>query len=242
MSLSIYLLGQFKLQANQLPIELPSRPAQSLLAYLVLNKGVTHRREKLAGILWPNASESNARNYLRQALWRIRKALESASLKWEDYLKINDITITFNEQSDYWLDVSSLLEEENDQTVEEDLNRLRLYRGELLAGFYDEWIERERDRLRSAYHEKMARVIGYLCQAQRWRDVLKWAEEWLIFARERLRTAFLTALAQLIEQRRSAGDYVGAIDAAATLLRHEPLREDVVRTLSEPRINAVLTP
>lgn len=63
-------------------------------------------------------------------------------------------------------------------------------------------------------------------------------EEWLIFERERLRTAFLTALAQLIEQRRSAGDYVGAIDAAATLLRHEPLREDVVRTLMTLRADS----
>jgi len=63
-------------------------------------------------------------------------------------------------------------------------------------------------------------------------------EEWLIFERERLRTAFLTALAQLIEQRRSTGDYVGAIDAAAALLRHAPLREDIVRTLMTLRADS----
>jgi len=48
MGLRIFLLGQFKLQAEDRLIELPSRPAQSLLAYLALNAGVTHRREKLA--------------------------------------------------------------------------------------------------------------------------------------------------------------------------------------------------
>jgi len=37
MSLKIYLLGQFKLQAGEDPFELPSRPAQSLLAYLAFN-------------------------------------------------------------------------------------------------------------------------------------------------------------------------------------------------------------
>ena len=79
MTLKIYLLGQFKLQAcvqqaDDQPIELPSRPAQSLLAYLALNAGVTQRREKLANLLWPDTSESNARSYLRQALWRIRKS------------------------------------------------------------------------------------------------------------------------------------------------------------------------
>ena len=51
MSLDIFFLGQFKLKANDIPVELPSRPAQSLLAYLALNAGVTHRREKLAGLL-----------------------------------------------------------------------------------------------------------------------------------------------------------------------------------------------
>jgi len=73
MSLEIYLLGQFKLKSNDLPVELQSRPAQSLLAYLALNAGVTHRREKLAGLLWSEAPESNARSYLRLALWRIRR-------------------------------------------------------------------------------------------------------------------------------------------------------------------------
>ncbi|NIS79918.1 MAG: hypothetical protein GTO14_06875 [Anaerolineales bacterium] len=80
MTLKIFLLGQFKLQNNDLVLELPSRPAQSLLAYLVLNTGISHRREKLAGMLWPDSTESNARGYLRQALWRIRKTLESGSL------------------------------------------------------------------------------------------------------------------------------------------------------------------
>lgn len=63
-------------------------------------------------------------------------------------------------------------------------------------------------------------------------------EEWLIFERERLRAAFLTALAQLTEQRRAHGDYVGAIAAAATLLRHAPLREDSVRTLMTLRADS----
>jgi len=56
-------------------------------------------------------------------------------------------------------------------------------------------------------------------------------EEWLLFERERLRALLLAALAQLIDQRRAAGDFPAAIDYAATLLRREPLREDVVRTL-----------
>ena len=99
MSLRIYLLGQFKLRMPTSTIELASRPAQSILAYLVLNAGITHRREKLANLVWPEANESNARSYLRQALWRIRKSLENASLNPEEYLQISDISVTFNDQS-----------------------------------------------------------------------------------------------------------------------------------------------
>lgn len=63
-------------------------------------------------------------------------------------------------------------------------------------------------------------------------------EEWLIFERQRLRTDFLTALAKVIDQRQSAGDLVGAIAAATTLLHHEPLREDIVRTLMTLRADS----
>ncbi len=76
--LELRLLGQFDLRLDNRPIDLPSRPAQSLLAYLALRPGTAYRRERLAGLLWPDATEANARRYLRQALWRIRKALRTA--------------------------------------------------------------------------------------------------------------------------------------------------------------------
>ena len=101
MSFKIYLLGQFSLQASDEPLELPSRRAQSLLAYLAMTAGMTHRRERLAGLMWPEATESNARSYLRQALWRIRKSLDSASINCDDYLLVNDVSVTFDVSSAY---------------------------------------------------------------------------------------------------------------------------------------------
>ena len=74
--LELRVLGQFEVRANDGVLQLASRPAQSLLAYLTLSAGVAHRREKLAGLFWPDADEDNARANLRHALWRIRKALE----------------------------------------------------------------------------------------------------------------------------------------------------------------------
>lgn len=76
--LEIYLLGQFRAVLDGQPVQIPERPAQSLLAYLVLRPGAEHRREKLAGMLWPDSGEPHARSYLRHALWRIRKSVKDA--------------------------------------------------------------------------------------------------------------------------------------------------------------------
>jgi DNA-binding SARP family transcriptional activator len=102
--LEIRLLGQFDLRLDGKPIEIRSRPVQSFLAYLLLNAGTACRREKLAGVLWPDSTEANARNSLRQALWRVHQALDHE----HNYLLVDDFSITFNATASYWLDVAVL--------------------------------------------------------------------------------------------------------------------------------------
>ena len=182
MSLEIYLLGQFKLQANHLPIELPSRPAQSLLAYLALNAGLQHRREKLASFIWPEAAEPNARGYLRRVLWQIRKSFSSGSIAWEDYLQISDIEVAFREDADYWLDANLLLARGQAPPVDDLIEIVQLYRGELLPGFYDQWTVIEREHLLLAYNQKMNLLLEVLIQSSRWDAALEWGEQWLQMA------------------------------------------------------------
>jgi DNA-binding SARP family transcriptional activator/predicted ATPase len=227
MSLNIYLLGQFKLLGDDLPVELPSRPAQSLLAYLVLNAGITQRREKLAALLWPDATETNARGYLRQALWRIRKSLESGSLTSEDFLHISDISVTFNDQSDYWLDVDCLLEMKDDLPVEEIIDITCLYRGELLPGFYDEWVVLERDRLQAAYHQKMNLLLDCLIQAGGWDEAVQWSEQWirLGYAPEPAFRAMMLAHAGLGDQVMVSATYQRCVESLHRELGLEPSPE-----------------
>jgi DNA-binding SARP family transcriptional activator/tetratricopeptide (TPR) repeat protein len=179
MALKIYLLGQFNIEVGDQMLELPSRPAQSLLAYLALNPGLAHRREKLAGMLWPDATEVNARSYLRQALWRTRKALESETSTWEQYLLINDFSVKFDDESDYWLDVNALLEVGEATPIVEIETAVALYKGELLPGFYDEWVLLERDRLQAAYHQRMKLLLDSLLAHGEWHEALKWGEQWI---------------------------------------------------------------
>jgi predicted ATPase/DNA-binding SARP family transcriptional activator len=215
MSLNIYLLGQFKLLGDNQPVELPSRPAQSLLAYLVLNAGVTQRREKLASLLWPESTETNARGYLRQALWRIRKSLDDGELNSEDFLHISDINVTFKDQSDYWLDADLIQGTPVTRSVEELVQIVNLYRGELLPGFYDEWVVLERDRIQAAYHQKMNLLLDCLIQAGGWDEALKWSEQWILFgyAPEPAFRALIRAHAGLGDQAMVSATYQRCVES-----------------------------
>jgi DNA-binding SARP family transcriptional activator len=108
--LELRLLGRLEVRLDDAVVLVPSRPAQSLLAYLALSAGTGHRREKLAGLLWPEADEDNARSNLRHALWRIRKALEPKDLV-TPYLLTDDFAVSFNAGADYWLDTVVLARE-----------------------------------------------------------------------------------------------------------------------------------
>ncbi len=220
--LEIRLLGQFDLRLNGQPIAIASRPAQSLFAYLLVKSGTTQRREKLAGMFWPDATEANARGYLRQALWRIRKALEVGDC---DYLLTDDLTVAFDSGADCWLDVA-LLEREasaNSQT-EELLQCVSVYRGEFLPGFYDEWVDLERERLQAIYEYKMTLLLDRLVIEQRWSDVLEWGERWIALGHvpEPAYRALMMAHSGLGDMSSMAAVYQRGVEALRRELDVEP--------------------
>ena len=100
--------GNLRFRADGKRISIASRPAQSLFAFLILTAGTVHRREKLAGMFWPDTSDENARKNLRQELWRIRKALAGQQTAEKDYLLADEFTLAFNRDAEYWLDVSQM--------------------------------------------------------------------------------------------------------------------------------------
>jgi WD40 repeat protein/DNA-binding SARP family transcriptional activator len=180
--LEVRLLGQFEVCLDGEPVPLPSRPAQSLLAYLALSAGTAHRREKLAGLHWPEADDEHARSYLRHALWRIRKVIETDQRAVAPYILSDDLSVAFNSRSDYWLDAAALEQAAvNGPASVENLTRaLAVYRGELLPGFYDEWVAPERGRVETVFHSAMRRLIDGLAGEGRWAEILDWAERWIV--------------------------------------------------------------
>lgn len=173
--LEVRLLGQFDLRRGDRRLEIPSRPAQSLFAYLILNVGIQHRRERLAGMLWPESLESSAKNNLRQALWRIRSSIEDDR---RHYILSDRFHISFDEKAEYWLDVDELqVELTDDATVEDWMRTVSLFEGDLLPGFYDDWVALERERVRVEYEKKAARPLKKLADAGRFGELLEYGEE-----------------------------------------------------------------
>ena len=175
--LQVRLLGQFDIRMDGKRVTIPSRAGQSLLAYLMLTVGTTHRREKLAGILWPDTTDENARKNLRQELWRIRKAISTGQPAEQEYLLADEITLTFNRDSEYWLDISQI--ERPDLDLQSLIVNLSLYQGELLPGFYDEWVALERERIQAIFESRMEQLLEQLIAAERWIAVQEWGERWL---------------------------------------------------------------
>jgi ABC-type oligopeptide transport system substrate-binding subunit/DNA-binding SARP family transcriptional activator/tetratricopeptide (TPR) repeat protein len=216
------LLGQYEIRKDGQPIFIPSRPTQSLLAYLLLHPNKSHRREKLAGLFWPDSSEVNARSNLRHELWRIRKAIgPGANARMEsDYLGV-----TYHPQPDDQLDVDAFEAcSEDESSTEALLQAVSAYGGDLLPGFYKEWVVLERERLHAVFERKLGRLLDRLLAERRWNDVLKWGEHWIASGDtpELAYRALMLAHAGLGNQTGAAAQYNRCVEALARELGVEP--------------------
>lgn len=103
--LAIYLLGAFQVSLDGMPIRaFRADKTRALLAYLVVEAGQPHRRESLAGMLWPELSDEAAHRNLRQTLFRLRRAIADGE-SGTSHLLITAKELQTNPQSDITLDV-----------------------------------------------------------------------------------------------------------------------------------------
>ncbi len=164
--LEIRILGRFEIRYDGAPLEeLHGGRMQSLLAYLLLADESPSPRQNLAFQLWPDTSESNARNNLRQLVYQLRAVLPEP----ERFLAIDAITISWRSDSDQSVDVTLFRKEivaaaaakkqANGQFEREWLEKaLTHYRGDLLPSCYDEWIRPERAHLQQKAYAALHRL------------------------------------------------------------------------------------
>lgn len=172
--LEIKLFGPVRISHDQWQTKISTtRAIQGLLAYLLLQRHRTHPREGLASLFWGDQNEDKARGCLNTTLWRLRTILEPSGVAQGTYLiRDHSGNIGFNRESRYWLDIANFEEEIHrilkipyesiePEQVKKLENALQLYDGDLLEGFYDDWILREREKFRALYLNSLAYLMNY---------------------------------------------------------------------------------
>jgi DNA-binding SARP family transcriptional activator/predicted ATPase len=166
-TLHLRLLGDFSLRYNDQQVtNLNTTRLRSLLTYLVLHRDVPQQRQHLAFLFWPDATEAQARNNLRQLLHQLRQAFPDV----EHFLAADTHMLHWHPVTPFHLDVAAFeqaLKLADAATRRNDQRALQaaleqadvLYRGELLPGCYDEWILPERDRLRQRHLQVLEQLL-----------------------------------------------------------------------------------
>jgi predicted ATPase/DNA-binding SARP family transcriptional activator len=165
--LEIQLLGAFRLaHANEPVTTLSAERVQTLLAYLLLHRQAPQPRHHLAFLLWPDASEGQARTNLRNLLHSLRNALPAA----ETFLETTNLTVQWRLDTPYRLDVAdfetafSAAMSGSDEAIAQRylIAAIDLYTGDLLPSNYDDWLMPLREELRGRFGQALQRLIDLL--------------------------------------------------------------------------------
>ena len=180
--LTLSFLGCFQVSLDDRPVtDFKSNKVRALLAYLAVEADRPHRREALAGLLWPDWPDRDALSNLRYALASLRRTLGDHTAE-PPFLLITPHTIQFNPASDHWLDVAELERQIADSRCgaadgAKQVAAQSLWRGSFLPGFsiggaapFEEWalLRREQISLQvmsllgnlAAYHRGARRLSG----------------------------------------------------------------------------------
>jgi DNA-binding SARP family transcriptional activator/TolB-like protein len=182
-------------------------------------------RDKLAGYLWPESDEADARHLLSDSVYVLRRALgEDGILAVGEFLRLNPELV--------WCDVldfeAAIRREEAGEAVD-------LYAGPFLDGFYlgaagelDQWVETERRRLADGYAkaleslaERAESASDYPVAVERWKQLA---------AHDAFNSRYMV---RLMEALIAAGDPGNALQRAQ---EHEHLLREELGTEPAPEV------
>jgi non-specific serine/threonine protein kinase len=150
--LRVYLFGHLKIEKEQEQVDLPTRKEKLLAAYLLLNPGF-HSREKLAALFWGDVPDDSARASLRNALSSLRRKLGSQLLSTDrEMVQINPGNTVWVDALAFQTQAERFLENPSPDPTAVTLD---LVMGDLLTGFYDDWVLAAREEFRMLHLETL---------------------------------------------------------------------------------------
>lgn len=174
-TLKVSLFGKFTTESGGgVEVALNGARVRELFGYLLLHRDRPLLREKIATVLWADLSGAQSKSYLRKTVWQMQTALSEAGVLADEasFLSVDTEWIQIHSGSTLWLDVAEF---ENAYQQVEDvsgaalsagqaqalMDAARLYRGELLEGWYPDWCLFERERLERMYLNMLEKLIHY---------------------------------------------------------------------------------
>lgn len=129
-----------------------------LLAYLVLTPDMLQSRKQIAFDFWPDASEKQAMSNLRKLIHDLRKSFPHV----DRFLQITPAYIRWKHELPLYSDVREFEQSAQGCTLFELHKAEQLYKGELLPGYYDEWLCAKREQLVQTYMNVLEKLIAIL--------------------------------------------------------------------------------
>jgi len=160
----VYLLGRFFVgRRGRNSISFGCAKSQELLAFLLINRNRTLRRDWIATELWDDPSRATPRKNLRHALWKLQNALGEVHDELALFIRSDGPDwIRCEPPDNLWWDVAALesahailcrrsadsLSTQEAEALEEVVD---IYAGQFLDGCDQHWCLIERERLRDYY-------------------------------------------------------------------------------------------
>jgi DNA-binding SARP family transcriptional activator/pimeloyl-ACP methyl ester carboxylesterase len=226
---SLKLFGGFQARLEPgLPLTLPTRKAQALLAYLALRPDPASHRDSLAALLWPDRTDDQARASVRHALHELRRALANGP----DVLKTEGDTVTVDTDL-IDLDVAAFTRLLAEDTPEALAQAAALYRGDLLAGLgvseepWEAWLREARERLREQAGDGLARLLAHQRKADQLEAAVRTAGQLLALdpLQEPVHRTLMRLQAQLGQRGAALRQYQHCVSVLRSELGVEPEAE-----------------
>jgi DNA-binding SARP family transcriptional activator/energy-coupling factor transporter ATP-binding protein EcfA2 len=199
------VLGTLSLGRDGQPLTaFKSDKGRALLVYLAVEADRAHRRERLAGLLWPDWPDRDALARLSDTLFNLRRILGDQEAA-RPFLSISPNTIQLDPTGDYELDLRDFERFTQPPAV-----------GSTATGEI------------TALEQAVARYPGPFLEGFSLKDSAPF-EEWALLKREQMARRVAAALARLAALYESRGDYEAGQRHALRLVQLEPLDEESYR-------------
>ncbi|QJD83841.1 AAA family ATPase [Cohnella herbarum] len=150
-----------------------------LLAYLLLSIDMPQTRKQIAFDFWPESTEKQALSNLRKLLHDLRTNVPQI----DRYLNVTPAYIHWNDKLPFHSDVREFVQLAKGTSLHELRTAEDLYKGELLPGYYEEWLGLKRELLARTYLNVLDKLIAILEHQRDYSSALFYANKMLIHNR-----------------------------------------------------------